>query len=77
MTKKTQKKGTAPKTRLAAVEEVAIPEVRLDDVAVPDAQARIAILAYLMAERRGFAPGFELDDWLAAEAELRQNGHRD
>lgn len=26
--------------------------------------------AYLRAERRGFAPGFELDDWLAAENEI-------
>lgn len=28
----------------------------------------IAVEAYLLAERRGFAPGCELDDWLAAEA---------
>ncbi len=26
--------------------------------------------AYLRAEQRGFAPGFELEDWLAAEAEV-------
>jgi hypothetical protein len=30
---------------------------------------RIAERAYRRAERRGFAPGAELDDWLAAEAE--------
>jgi Protein of unknown function (DUF2934) len=30
---------------------------------------RIAERAYARAERRGFAPGRELDDWLAAEAE--------
>ena len=37
----------------------------------PDAAARsklIAAEAYLLAERRGFAPGAELEDWLAAEA---------
>ena len=28
---------------------------------------RIALNAYYRAERRGFAPGGELDDWLAAE----------
>lgn len=28
----------------------------------------IAAEAYLLAERRGFAPGAELDDWLTAEA---------
>jgi Protein of unknown function (DUF2934) len=27
-------------------------------------------LAYLMSERRGFAPGHETDDWLAAEHEV-------
>ena len=26
--------------------------------------------AYLRAEQRGFAPGFEVDDWLAAEADV-------
>ena len=30
----------------------------------------IAVAAYYRAERRGFAPGRELEDWLAAEAEI-------
>jgi Protein of unknown function (DUF2934) len=30
----------------------------------------IAENAYLRAERRGFAPGHESEDWLAAEAEV-------
>ena len=30
----------------------------------------ICTAAYLRAERRGFVPGSELEDWLAAEAEL-------
>lgn len=38
----------------------------------------IATEAYLLAERRGFVPGAELDDWLTAEAivdgRLRQVG---
>lgn len=29
-------------------------------------------LAYLMSERRGFEPGHETDDWLAAEHEVLQ-----
>jgi hypothetical protein len=33
-------------------------------------QALIAIEAYLRAERRNFAAGHELEDWLAAEAEV-------
>lgn len=28
----------------------------------------IAVAAYFRAEQRGFMPGLELDDWLAAEA---------
>lgn len=41
--------------------------------AAPDGETRyrwIAQAAYLRAERRGFAPGGEVDDWLAAEAEF-------
>jgi Protein of unknown function (DUF2934) len=32
--------------------------------------ALIAEAAYFRAERRGFAPGHEAEDWLAAEAEV-------
>ena len=39
---------------------------------VVDWTAAIAERAYYKAERRGFAPGFELDDWLAAEREVAQ-----
>jgi hypothetical protein len=35
-------------------------------------QALIAEAAYLRAERRGFAAGHELEDWLAGEAEVDQ-----
>ena len=30
----------------------------------------VAVGAYLRAERRGFAPGHEAEDWLASEAEV-------
>ena len=32
----------------------------------------IAEAAYYRAERRGFAPGHEMSDWLEAEKEIRQ-----
>lgn len=32
----------------------------------------IAEAAYLIAERRGFAPGHELSDWLGAEREVNR-----
>ena len=35
----------------------------------------IRSLAYLLSERRGFEPGHETDDWLAAEREVRQRYH--
>jgi hypothetical protein len=34
----------------------------------------IATAAYYLAERRGFAPGRELDDWLEAESSLGRDG---
>ena len=33
-------------------------------------ERRIREAAYFNAERRGFAPGYEIEDWLAAEAAL-------
>lgn len=39
-------------------------------VVVPEIDERIAERAYYKAESRGFAPGFELQDWLEAEQEL-------
>ncbi len=41
--------------------------------ASPDREAREEMIrkaAYLLAERRGFCPGKELDDWLAAERQI-------
>lgn len=35
-------------------------------------QALIAEAAYYRAERRGFAPGQEIEDWLAAEKEIME-----
>jgi hypothetical protein len=37
-------------------------------VSVSERHAMIAVEAYLRAERRGFEPGHELEDWAAAEA---------
>lgn len=57
------------------------PEVLTDPEAAWDDEDRyemIAENAYFRAERRGFQPGFELDDWLAAEQEVDARlGRRD
>lgn len=38
-------------------------------------QQRIAEAAYYRAQRRGFAAGSEMEDWLAAESEIDQHSH--
>lgn len=38
-------------------------------ICLPDRDARIAEIAYYKAASRGFEPGYELEDWLAAEQE--------
>jgi Protein of unknown function (DUF2934) len=37
-----------------------------------DLRASIALAAYFRSEQRGFAPGYEVEDWLAAEQEVGQ-----
>ena len=36
-------------------------------------QEMVSEAAYYCAERRGFEEGYELDDWLEAEAEIRES----
>lgn len=46
-----------------------------DDGAEPiPREERIALSAYLRAADRGFEPGHELEDWLAAEREIEASG---
>jgi hypothetical protein len=58
-------KSSTPRVRKTA-KNVAAPVTISGDVR----RAMIAEAAYLRAERRGFAPGSEAEDWLAAEAEV-------
>jgi Protein of unknown function (DUF2934) len=52
--------------------EVAAPQATFvgERLIYKDRDARIAEAAYLRAQERGFTPGSELDDWLAAEKEI-------
>lgn len=54
--------------------DVKITSSKLEQREIPSfsesREARIAEAAYWRAERRGFAPGHELDDWLHAEREV-------
>ena len=58
-------RATAPAAKKPAVAAKGSPTVS-EDVR----RGMIAEGAYLRAERRGFAPGHEETDWLAAEAEV-------
>jgi hypothetical protein len=69
------------RTKPAVVEKVAAmpatPEAEVSSAAVSQqeivdgpTEQMIAEAAYFIAERRGFAPGNELNDWLAAELEI-------
>ena len=50
------------------------PEVsteRRTDLTAEELRRFIAEAAYFRAQKRGFAPGYELQDWVEAEAEVR------
>lgn len=75
------RKAPTPLNAAAAEDEIvesaplameSLPEVTLHGEPVPllSREQRIAIAAYQRAERRGFEPGHELEDWLAAEREI-------
>ena len=40
-------------------------------IADDEVRQQIAEAAYYRAQQRGFSPGYELEDWLAAEAQIR------
>ena len=68
--------SAAPETRSEARKTAKKPEiVRTESRAnlVPiNVEEEVRRLAYLLSERRGFEPGHEAEDWLAAEREIRQ-----
>jgi DUF2934 family protein len=69
------KKKTAPAgTQQPPSEPTEVTAAHLERREIPSfsesREARIAEAAYWRAERRGFAAGQELDDWLAAEREV-------
>ena len=70
---------TRPRTQAKAVRTTKAKAPERAAVSADDRRAMIAEAAYLRAERRGFTPGHEAEDWLAAEVEvdaLLKLGHR-
>lgn len=56
--------------KIAARKRSDAPPTKPAAIAPQERQRLVATVAYFIAERRGFAPGNELDDWLQAEAEV-------
>ncbi len=66
---------TAPGSATKAMRHAGSSGVRRAPVSAEERERMIASEAYFRAERRGFAPGHELEDWCEAEADIdRQLG---
>ena len=65
---------TEPK-KAARKPEIVRSEPRANLVPI-NLEEEIRRFAYLLSERRGFEPGHEAEDWLAAENEVRQRYHQ-
>jgi hypothetical protein len=63
--KSTKRPRTAARPKQAVIGATLAPTVSDDE-----RRGMIAKAAYLRGERRGFAPGGETDDWMAAEEEI-------
>jgi DUF2934 family protein len=61
----------APKVaRRERKRDVARPAAPQAEAEIAGHQVKVALAAYFIAEKRGFEPGHELEDWLAAEAQI-------
>ncbi|HEY4214532.1 MAG TPA: DUF2934 domain-containing protein [Steroidobacteraceae bacterium] len=64
-------KTAAPKHKASVRKKADTPAAKPSvDISEDARRGMIAEAAYLRAERRGFMPGDEVEDWLAAEAEV-------
>ncbi len=64
--------GIESKSEIKTKQKSSAKEVSKKESSNEDRCCRVAELAYYKAEARGFEPGHELEDWLAAEAEVAQ-----
>ena len=80
--KTTSRKATTAAPKLTESSVISVLESRQTTTAVstsidPDVQRQlVAAEAYFLAERRGFAAGHELEDWIAAEAAVDLRCHK-
>ncbi len=68
-------RGAKAKKKRGATQRDQFEEASSSPTAVPTSdeqlQLMIAEAAYFRAEKRGFAEGYSVDDWLVAEAEIK------
>ena len=80
--KTTSRKATTAAPELTESSVISVLESRQTTTAVstsidPDVRRQlVAAEAYFLAERRGFAAGHELEDWIAAEAAVDLRYHK-
>ena len=74
-TTETSAESTAKTKRSVRKPAIVKAEPRANLVPI-NLEEEIRRLAYLLSERRGFTPGHETEDWLAAEHEIRQRYHQ-
>lgn len=76
----------SPETRNGEMKSTARKSARKPEIIKAETRSKlvpinledeIRRLAYLMSERRGFTPGHETEDWLAAEHEVRERYHHE
>jgi hypothetical protein len=74
-----------PEPRKVQPKKTRKPEIVKPEIVKPDSRSNlvpinmddeIRRLAYLLSERRGFEPGHEAEDWLAAEHEVNERYHQ-
>jgi hypothetical protein len=61
---------TAAATQVPADNRIANSGVLTGSASGTDRQMRISKAAYYKAQQRGFAPGYDWEDWFAAEREV-------
>jgi hypothetical protein len=84
-TRSTTEKAASSQTKTPARKKAAAPRVRRTSAKVAteqtgerplisseERQRMVAVAAYYRAEQRGFSGGSEVEDWLAAEADVER-----
>jgi hypothetical protein len=68
----TQARPAAPKKAPAVRKAAAKPAIPTHQSGGSDRAEMVRMAAFFRAERRGFTPGYEIEDWLAAEVEVAE-----